>query len=86
MTDFSLVTALYIFLAYGSIDWLMTLYTLGVVSGKRLRSANAGTLIYALTSFGVITYVQDYRYIIPMLLGGWLGTYLSVWYEHRKRK
>jgi len=86
VTDFNWLTAALIFFGYAIIDWLMTIYTLSVVSKKKLKAANAGTTVYLLTSFGVINYVEDYRYIVPLLVGGWLGTYLSVWHEELKHR
>lgn len=77
--EFSWWTACLVFAAYCSTDWLFTMYTISIVERKRLKAANVGTGIYLLGAFGVISYVGDWRYVIPMCLGGWLGTYLSVW-------
>lgn len=84
MEAFSLAHALAIFAAYCSADWLFTLYTIAIVERRKLRAANVGVGIYLLGAFGTLSYVSDWRYIIPMCIGGWVGTYLSVWYEQRK--
>jgi len=86
MEDFNWMVASLILVAYCLIDWLFTIYTVSIVGRKKLRAANAGTLIYLLTSFGVINYVRDWRYLAPMIIGAWIGTYLSVWHEERKSR
>ena len=82
---FSWAIAVLVFLAYCSIDGLFTVYTIAIVERKKLRAANVGAGIYLLGAFGVINYVGDWRYVAPMCLGGWVGTYLSVWYEEWKK-
>jgi uncharacterized membrane protein YfcA len=79
MEPFSWVTALAVFSAYCVIDWLSTEYTLAVVELKKMKAANVSAVMYILLAYGVVNYVGDWRFAIPMILGGWLGTYLSVW-------
>ena len=81
---FSISIALSVFMAYLAIDWLFTEYTLSIVELKKARAANVGALIYLLGAFGVVSYVADPWYVIPMAMGGWLGTYLSVWAKEHK--
>lgn len=76
--NFDPTTALLIFLAYIIIDGLFAYYTQMVISKKPLLSATSGALIHFLLAFGVINYVQNYLYIIPLALGSWVGTYLVV--------
>jgi uncharacterized membrane protein YfcA len=82
--DFDWARASVIFLAYCSIDWLFTLYTLSIVNKEPMKAANVGIGLYILSAFGVISYVEDWRYVIPMCVGGWLGTYFSVRREKQK--
>ena len=77
--EFNWTIAIMVFGAYLIIDWLATEYTLAVVELAKLKAANVGALMYVLLAFGVVNYVGDWRYVIPMCMGGWLGTYLSVW-------
>jgi len=86
MEGFSWTHALAIFAAYCSTDWLFTIYTVSIVERRKLLAANVGVGIYLLGAFGVLSYVGDWRYIIPMCIGGWVGTYLSVWHEQWKDK
>ncbi len=86
MGDFSWSVALLIFTAYCFADWLFTIYTVSIVSRRKLLAANVGVGIYIMGAFGVVNYVADWRYIIPMCVGGWVGTYVSVWHEAVKDK
>lgn len=71
-----------VFLATLSIDALYALYTIRLVEKKALQAATFGSLIHVLTAFTVISYTQNYFYLIPLLLGSFVGTYLVV--KHSK--
>ena len=86
MPEFDYIIAITIFIAYLSLDWLYTIYTIALVDRRKLLAANIGIGIYLLGAFGVINYVGDWIYIIPMCAGGWIGTYLSVWHQQIKDK
>lgn len=76
--SFNFSLALVIFLAYFFIDALYAYYTMTVVKREALKSASAGALMHFLLAFGVINYVQNYLYIVPIAIGSFLGTYLIV--------
>ncbi len=76
--NFDLRVALLIFVAYIFIDGLYAYYTLSVVQLKPLRSATTGLTIHLLVAFGVINYVGNPIYIIPLAIGSWVGTYFMV--------
>jgi len=82
--DFNWLIAATIAVAYCSIDWLFTIYTLSIVKRRPLIAANVGVGLYILSAFGVINYVSDWRYVIPMCIGGWIGTFFSVSRERNK--
>jgi len=86
MTDFDFGRATTVFFAYMSLDWLYTLYTLYIVKHRKLAAANVGVLLYMLSAYGVVNYVGDWRYVMPMCAGGWVGTYLSLWHQEKKGK
>ena len=81
MDGFNWTTASIIFVTYCSADWLFTICADAIIKRKKLLAANAGLGMYIVGAFGVISYVEDWRYIVPMCLGGWIGTYVSVWHE-----
>jgi len=86
LDDFNWTTALIIFVSYCSADWLFTICADAIIKRKKLLAANAGLGMYIVGAFGVISYVEDWRYIVPMCIGGWIGTYVSVWHEAVKDK
>lgn len=67
-----------VFLATLVTDSLWALYLMRVADKKPLLAASYGTLIHMLTAFTVISYTENYLYIIPLLLGSFVGTYLTV--------
>jgi len=81
---FNWVTATTIFVGYCALDWLYTIYIFAIAERRKLLAANIGAGIYTLSAYGVVHYVADWRYVVPMIAGGWLGTYLSVWHQQWK--
>jgi len=78
VSNFSWLIALCVFIAYFCIDFLMAYYTMAVVAKRAVMASTSGAVIYLMTSYGVINYTQNYWYIIPIVLGSWLGTYTYV--------
>ncbi|MEZ0208666.1 MAG: hypothetical protein ACAH17_00610 [Candidatus Paceibacterota bacterium] len=69
-----------VFLATLVTDALWALYMMRVTDRKPFLAASYGTLIHILTAFTVISYTENYYYIIPLLTGSFMGTYLAVKY------
>ena len=65
------------FAAYLAVDALYAIYTIEVVRLRPARAATTGALIYVLSAFGIVNLVHNALYIIPLALGGWLGTFFS---------
>lgn len=78
MSEFNCVIAICIFFAYFFIDFLMAYYTVAVIKQKEFMAAHSGAAVYLLTSFGVINYTQNWWYILFIVAGSWLGTYVYV--------
>ena len=76
--------ALIVFLAYLAVDALYAQYTLNVVKFKSRSAATLGSLIYIIIAFGVLNYINNYLYIIPLAFGSWIGTFIVV--EQARRK
>ena len=75
---FSFITASVIFFAYMLVDAMYAHYTLAVTKKKPFIAATTGSLMHFLIAFGVLSYVQNYLYVIPLALGSWFGTYFVV--------
>lgn len=67
-----------VFVIYFLIDIFWAVYTNAVTSRSAGTAATAGALTYAASAAGVLSYVQNRWYIVPMFLGAWAGTYLTV--------
>lgn len=83
--SFDLTIAMMIFVAHCIIDALYALYTLFVVDKRPFASASIGALMHFLLAFGVINYVQNFLYVIPLAIGSFCGTYVVVRYEKNKK-
>lgn len=73
-----------VFIAYFVVDALYAYYTLSVTKHQAARAATAGAAMYFLLAVGVISYMQNYLYLIPLVLGSWFGTYAVVKWEGKK--
>jgi hypothetical protein len=82
--NFNGYLAIGIFFAYFVLDILSVYYTLYVMRFRSIASANIVVALYLISAFGVINYVGNYLYIVPVALGAWLGTYATVEWEKRK--
>lgn len=83
--DFDFILAAGIFVAYAVIDALYAYYTLAVTRRRTFSSATSGLVIHFLLAFGVINYVGNYLYVIPLALGSWVETYAIVKQESMKK-
>jgi hypothetical protein len=83
LNTFSPLTAFFIFIAYIIVDGMYAYYTLAVAEKQPVKSATVGALMHFLIAVGVLSYVQNYLYIIPLALGSWIGTYFVV--KHSKK-
>ena len=64
-------------------DALWALYMIKVTAKAPFLAASYGSLIHILTAFTVISYTKNYLYLIPLVVGSFIGTYLVVLYEKK---
>lgn len=84
-SEFSMLTAFFVFVAYVVVDMLYAYYTLAVNRLEPGRAATTGSLMYFLLAVGVLNYTHNPLYLFPLVLGSWLGTYVTVEIERRKK-
>lgn len=84
LDDFDIRIGLLVFLAYLITDALYVFYMYLVVKKDAARAASVGAIMYFLVAFGIINYVNNFLYVIPIVAGSWLGTYLVVRREKNK--
>lgn len=82
---FSWAIAFLVFLLYFSLDGMYVYYTIQMTQLNSLKAACAAVVIYALGTTGVLIYTTNPLYIIFILLGAFLGTFLVVEYEKWKK-
>ena len=83
LANFDFGTAIFIFFAYVLVDALYAYYTLEVTKRKPYSAATVGAIMYLIIAIGVINYIQNYLYLIPLVLGSWIGTFIVVKREQR---
>ncbi len=84
LEQFNWAIALSIFFAYIATDALYAYYTLAVAEQRPLSAANTGAVLHLLIAFGVLSYVENYLYLIPIVIGSWVGTYLLVKWSKKR--
>lgn len=82
-SSFNFETACIIFVAYVVVDGMYAYYTLQVTKRKPFSAATTGALMHFLLAVGVLNYVQNYLYLIPLALGSWIGTFIVVKKEQK---
>ena len=80
MDSFNVWLALGLFLAYFAVDALYAIYTISVVKRRALASANISFVMHFLIAIGVLSYVNNFFYVLPLAAGSWVGTYLATKY------
>lgn len=83
--NFDIVLAVMIFVAYLLVDALYAQYTFHVTQYKEYSAATIGALMHFILAFGVLNYVQNFLYVVPLAMGSWVGTFLVIRRERLKR-
>jgi hypothetical protein len=83
---FSFQTAIIVFFAYILVDGMYAYYTVEITKRKPYSSATVGSAIHIVVAFGVLNYVQNFLYIIPLVIGSWIGTFIMVKKEQNGHK
>jgi ABC-type uncharacterized transport system substrate-binding protein len=75
--------ALGVVLATAATDAVYVMFTSSVIARKRVAAANYSALWYTLSSFAVISYTNNWIYVVFAAVGSWVGAYLSMTWLHR---
>lgn len=84
--EFSWLIAGMVFFLYLLIDMVYAKYTIAVTKGEALKASAAGAAIYGFGALGVMSYVQNPWYVVPMIMGAFIGTYVIVSHEAKSKK
>jgi hypothetical protein len=81
--SFDFEIAILILITYVLLDGMYAYYTVSVTKKRPFSSASVGALMHFLIAFGVLNYVENYLYILPIALGSFIGTYVVVRYDFK---
>ena len=74
--------AIGVVLATAATDAVYVMFTSAVVARKRVPAATWSILWYVLSSFAVISYTNNWVYVIFAGIGSWLGAYATMTFLH----
>jgi uncharacterized membrane protein YfcA len=77
---FSWYTAATVFVVYVVFDILYALYVICVGKKQAVRASLISSALYSLGAYGIVTYLHNNWYLIPLALGAFIGTYIAVKY------
>lgn len=79
--------ALAVFFSTAATDTVYVLFNAAIVARKRVPAANWSAGWYLLSAFAVISYTQEWIYVLFAAIGSWVGAYLTVsWLRMREAR
>jgi len=69
-------------LATAATDAVYVMFTSAVIARRRIWAANWSSLWYVLSSFAVISYTNNWIYIVFAAAGSWIGAYITMTFLH----
>ena len=82
MTMIDPLTATAVVAATAATDAVYVMFTSAVVARKRVPAATWSSIWYVLSSFAVISYTNNWAYVIFAAAGSWLGAYATMTFLH----
>jgi hypothetical protein len=77
------LTAAAVVLATAATDAVYVMFTSSVIARKRVSAATWSSIWYLLSSFAVISYTENWVYVVFAAIGSWIGAYASMTFLHR---
>jgi uncharacterized membrane protein YhaH (DUF805 family) len=68
--------------ATAATDAVYVMFTSAVVARRRIPAANWSSIWYVLSSFAVISYTNNWVYVLFAAVGSWLGAFATMTYLH----
>lgn len=85
MEGFSMLYAVFLFFITIAVDIAYVYYVRRTGEGKALSAASTGALITFLAAIMVVSYTEDRLYIVPVVLGSFVGTFIAIKIDTRPR-
>lgn len=86
MEHFNFGYSVVLFIVALILDAVFALYTLAVTKHQSVKAGILSALIYILSAFGILSFVNNKLYVIPLSLGAFFGAFLIVEKEKRDNK
>lgn len=77
------LTAAGVVVATAATDAVYVMFTASVVGRRRVAAASWSALWYMLSSYAVISYTENWVYVLFAAGGSWLGAFASITFLHR---
>ena len=77
------LTAAGVMLATAATDAVYVMFTAAVVARKRVSAATWSSVWYLLSSYAVISYTENWAYVVFAAAGSWVGAFASITFLHR---
>ena len=77
------LTAAGVTLATAATDAVYVLFTSAVVARRRVPAATWSSIWYMLSSFAVISYTENWMYVLFAAAGSWVGAFALLTWLHR---
>jgi len=82
--EFSFGIAAGLFGIYFLLDAINSYFTIKVVQMAPGPAATAGCTMHFFIALGVLSYVNNFWYLIPMMMGSWMGIFTLLSYRRHK--
>jgi len=76
--EINIYLAIIIFITYFILDMFYAYYILCIESRQNLMSSFMAGMITSLSAFGVVSFSQNMTYVIPLFLGAFAGTFVTM--------
>ena len=76
------LTAAGVVFATAATDAVYVRFTASVVARRRVSAANWSSLWYLLSSYAVISYTDNWVYVVFAAVGSWIGAFVSLSFRH----
>lgn len=85
-TSLNYLTALVVFTGTALMDALHAAYTRSITERKARSAATYGAFIYLFAGFAAIHFTSNPLYLIFVVAGSWIGTYVTLKFFHGKKE
>lgn len=79
--EFNWLGAVGLFFASAALEAIFALYTFAVTKHKALQASTWSLISYGLLAVGILNFINNKWYVIPLALGAFGGTYAVVKWE-----